>query len=489
VSRYACLLIPDLPLAAALRTEPELAGRPLAVVDDQSIISGWLRGLTLTQARAVAPDLVVRPVSLPSLASAQDALVDVALSTTPRVEDARRGVAYLDLAGSDALFPSERGLLTALDKRLGDVGLGSVHMGIGPTRTIARLAARHDGGGHIVRAAEAPAFLAPLPLDLLEPTDELWERLTRWGLRTLGDLARIPRPALGTRLGEEGVRLARRARGDDLAPFRPTPPRLRFEESEDPGYPVHNLEALAFALRGVLDRLTRRLRLRGLAVRELLLELTLESGALFTRSVSVGAPTVEAGVLLSLLRLALERNPPPEAIELLRVTATPGSVEVAQLDLFLPPLPAPAELAVTVARLEALCGPDRVGAPGIEDSHRPDAARLETFAIDLRQALARERAVAPEADRAPRQAMALRALRPPRTARVRQRDERPASVELDGQGLRVLRCAGPWRLFGEWWGDSRFARDYFDVELSDGGVYRIYHNLQDGSWYVDGLYD
>ena len=52
-----------------------------------------------------------------------------------------------------------------------------------------------------------------------------------------------------------------------------------------------------------------------------------------------------------------------------------------------------------------------------------------------------------------------------------------------------MRHAGPWRLFGEWWGDSRFARDYFDVELSDGAVYRVYHNQEDGTWFVDGLYD
>ena len=481
--RYACLLIPDLPLAAVLRAEPELSGKPLVVVDDESIVSGWLRGLTIAQARAAVPDLIVRGLSSQGLESAHAALADVALSATSRVEDTSPGTAYLDLEGSEALFPSERGLLTALDARLANVGLDSVRAGIGPTRTVAFLAARHDGGGHVVRTAEARAFLAPLPLDLLDPPDDLWERLARWGLRTLGELSRIPRPALGTRLGEEGVALARRARGADLSPFRPATPRLRFEESAEPGYPVADLEALSFILRGVLDRLTRRLRVRGLAVRELLLEFWLESGQRFTRSVSLGAATLEVPVLTSLVRLALEQHAPPEPVERLRITATPGSVESAQLDLFLPPLPAPAELAVTVARLEALCGADRVGAPGVVDTHRPDAARIEAFATDARGAqLLRD---AP----APRAAMALRALRPPRVVRVRERNQHPVRLEYDGQTLRVLRCAGPWRLFGEWWGERCFARDYFDVELSDGGVYRLYHSLQDDAWRLDGLYD
>ena len=484
MSRFACLLILDLPLAAALRAEPELREKPLAVVADDTIVSGWLHGMTIAQARSVTPELVVRPVSLRGLESVQATLVDVALSVTPRVHDAGSGTVYLDLEGSHALFPTPRGLLTALETRLAEVGLPNARMGIGPTRTVANLAARHASGGHVVCSEETPAFLAPLPLDLLDPSDELFDRLTRWGLRTLGELARIPRPALGTRLGEEGVRLARSALGHDLAPFRPTPPRLRFEESAEPGYPVANLEALSFTLRGVLDRLTRRMRVRGLAVRELLLELVLESGQTFARSVAMGAPTLEPAVLASLARLALEREPPGEPVEFLRVTATPGSVESAQLDLFLPPPPAPAELAVTVARLEALCGSDRVGTLRVEDTHRPDAAALEQFATEARRVSSRHAAPAP-----PRAAMALRALRPPRPVRVSTRADAPARVELDGRSLGVLRQAGPWRLFGEWWGDRCFARDYFDVELSNGGIYRLYHNLQNGTWLVDGVYD
>ena len=484
MSRFACLRIPDMPLAAALRAEPELAGQPLAILADDTIVSGWLRGLTATQARAAVPELVTRPVCLEALASAQAALVDVALSVTSRVEDAGGGTAHLDLVGSEALFPTERGLLTALEHRLAGVGLASARLGTGPTRTVAELAARLGTGGHIVRRAEARAFLAPLPLDLLEPPDEVFDRLSRWGVRTLGDLWRLPRASLGTRLGEDGVALARRARGQDLRPFRPAPPRLRFCESAEPGYPVANLEALSFTLRAVLDRLTRRLRVRALAVRELLLELGLESGATYARSVPLGAPTLETAVLLSLVRLALERDPPGEPVELLRATATPGSVETAQLDLFLPPLPAPAELAVTVGRLEALCGgQERVGAPDVRDTHLPDAAELRQFVTK------RPPSEASEPVLSARSPMALRALRPPRPVRVRERDERPAQVALEGKSLAVLRAAGPWRLFGEWWGDACFARDYFDVELADGGVYRLYRNLREASWFVDGIYD
>ncbi|MEE8559006.1 MAG: DNA polymerase Y family protein, partial [Myxococcota bacterium] len=385
MARYATLLVLELPLAAALRAEPELREHPVAIVEEgderATILAGWMRGLTVSQARTIRPGLVVRSFSIEGMRSTREALFDVARSVTPRIEETSPGLVLLDLEGTEALFPLKRGLHTALEHRLADVGLGGTRVGMGPTRTVAHLAARHRGGGEIVPDDAVREFLDPLPVDLLEPGEETAERLTRWGIRTLGELGQLPLEALGSRLGEEGVLLARRARGEDLRPFRPTPELLRFEEGTESEHPLANLEALAFLLRGVLDRLTRRLRLRGFAARELELEFTFESGNLFARPVRLAAPTLEVSTLLTLVRLNLEKDPPREPIERIRVIATPGSVESAQLDLFLPPLPAPAELAVTVARLETLCGTGRVGAPELENTHRPEAARISERVI------------------------------------------------------------------------------------------------------------
>ena len=63
MGRFACLWIPDVPLAAALRAEPELHGRPVAIAEAAdaraSIVGGTLRGLTVAQARTARADLVV----------------------------------------------------------------------------------------------------------------------------------------------------------------------------------------------------------------------------------------------------------------------------------------------------------------------------------------------------------------------------------------------------------------------------------------------
>jgi protein ImuB len=50
----------------------------------------------------------------------------------------------------------------------------------------------------------------------------------------------------------------------------------------------------------------------------------------------------------------------------------------------------------------------------------------------------------------------------------------------------VLQFAGPWRLEGGWW-EEEFNRDYYEVELSNGGIYRVYQDRKSKQWFVDGI--
>src|SRR5437867_4494663 len=123
--RIACLLVPDLPIAAACRADPDLAGRPLALSAGTGthapIVAaaaaaracGVRVGHTVAQALAIAADLVVRPRDEAAERSAVRALVDVAASFASRIEAAADGAVFLDAAGATHLVPSEAGLATA----------------------------------------------------------------------------------------------------------------------------------------------------------------------------------------------------------------------------------------------------------------------------------------------------------------------------------------------------------------------------------------
>ena len=510
--RLACLYVPDFPLAAVRRVEPDLCGAAVAVVDGhgpratvlaaspEAVQRGVGIGLTVAQAMAVAAGLTVRQAAPDVLRAAQAALCDAAESFSPRVEDAGNGLAYLDLNGLHSVYGSESQLATILSQRARHLGLDA-HVGVAGSKVAAYLAARRGGGVAVIPPGEEWGFLAPVPLALLDPSPELAATLQRWGIRCIGELAALPANAVGTRVGPEGTQLLRRARGEDAQPLTPRPLPVHFEEGVDSDYGIDDLEAFLFVVRGLLARLTARVALRGFVCGNLRLSLRLATRGRDDRTVAVVAPSNDVKSLLALVRLHLEAHPPVAAIDAVRVVTTPEHLRAAQLDFFRPRGPAPERLAVSLARLVALCGADRVGAPAVIDSHRPETIGLAQLVNGVSGVGCREdrcrvsgvrcqaQHLAPSTQHPPYLPLALRAVRPPQTVEVFCERDRPAFVRGEGIAGRVVHAAGPWRVQGEWWSDDPYARDYYDTQLSDGGVYRLYCDVPTQHWFVDGVYD
>ncbi len=340
----------------------------------------------------------------------------------------------------------------------------------------------NEAGIRVVESGGEGEFLDRLPLALLDLDPELEQTLARWGIRRLGELARLDPRTLGSRLGAAGVELARLAHAEASTPVIARPRAEVFVETAEPGYGIATLEPLGFVLRGLLERLVARLKLRGLAAGDLLLALDLEDHRRDQRRVAVAAATNEVRSLLALLILNLEQSPPPAAVEALRISVQPRPPRPMQTDMFLPPAPAPERLQATLARLAALCGPERVGALYPANAYRPEAVELRAFAPSPTVAAS----ASPASQNVNR--MVLRALRPAREVEVMCERDRPRFVRGADLCARVVSLAGPWRRQGEWWRDS-FARDYYDLMLADGGVYRMFYDLGSGRWFVDGIYD
>jgi len=218
-------------------------------------------------------------------------------------------------------------------------------------------------------------FLAPLPLACLAPAPSLAATLERWGIRRLGDLARLPIAEVATRLGVPGAALVRAARGEDERPLAPQPVGGPIEEAIGLEFSLDTLEPLLFVLRGLVDRVVARVGLDGVGVARLGLALGLDDRSRDERTIRLAAPTRDPKTLLGCIRIDLEARPPRAAIARVALVAVPAMVRAAQLGLFHPPGPTPERLATTIARLAALCGPDRVGAPAVVDSHRPARRR------------------------------------------------------------------------------------------------------------------
>jgi protein ImuB len=504
--RIACLLVPDLPLRAELRAHPELAGRPLAVasgpdaraeviaLSTEARAAGVPTACSAAHARTICPALRIRVVSPAVERAARDALLDAALACSPRAAPvppsggafAAEAAVWADAGGVSALFRSEEGFATALGARAAALGLEGVAT-VASSRAIALLAARarhlRDGPGSVLvlRARAERRFLDPLPLDLLDPDDALAQALTRFGVRTVRDLLRLPRRALARRLGPQVLELAARARGEAVEAPLPAPSRTRLEEAVDLELPADCLEPLLFVLRGILSRLMERLALRGLAAPFLDLDLRLAGRGRDARRIGVSAPTRDVRVWLRLASLSLESRPPEAAVEGVGA-ATEGSARRSdQLDLFRPPAPDPAALDPVLAELASLCGEGRVGAPEVGDDHRPDAFQVKAF---------RPGDPPPAAPRPPGAAFGVRALRPPVAAEVRLARGAPVQVRSAVASGAVLAVSGPWRTTGRWWSEEeRYAVDHYDVQVDDGTVLRLCFDWIRRSWRVDAIYD
>jgi hypothetical protein len=248
--------------------------------------------------------LGMRPLDPPSGAMAADWLT-CCYRLTPRVEPVSPSLALLDLgrcAPEEAL-----GAVQPLLARLGKHAR-VVRLGVAPGLALAQLALRQTSASEPVRlvtAAEAAAFLRPLPVAVLihlHPkgivTAETLRQLAQYGLRTLGQLARLGGPALRKQFGASvGGYLAAVASGQDPRPLLPTPPpatltlRLRLPEGALPPAEIPGLVPL-FAAQAVTLLHQGRVQAQGLR-----LSVRWESGGTSEMSVVLPQPTQELAPL------------------------------------------------------------------------------------------------------------------------------------------------------------------------------------------------
>jgi protein ImuB len=294
---FACIYVPNFPVAATLRAEPELQAHAIAIfegkppleqilaVNETARERGISPGMTKTQAE-LCPELALRPRSPLQESSAHSALLDCAQSFSPTVEDTARDTVLLDLAGMESLFGSLTKVSHAIFDRATALGLPA-HVAIASNPDAAMIAARGFSSITVIPAGREAEKLGALSVDALftdrvevdqkKEADCLLETLARWGIRNLRALAALPEIALSERLGQEGLQLQKLARGAALRTLVPVEAPLVFEEAVELEHPIVLLEPLAFLLNRLLEQLCARLGSRALATQELRLSLELSN--------------------------------------------------------------------------------------------------------------------------------------------------------------------------------------------------------------------
>lgn len=348
MSRIACIAIPNLPIALARRDDPALAARPLVlyraegrtVVYAASEDSGIVPGTPLRQACLRCPQAIYA-LAEPARDNAALAQLTALLGAfSPRVAALAPlpdPAFALDLGKPGPA--QERALAARLLAQL-RAALGLVPaLGIASTRLVAQHAARRAGAGIAVQVEDGGEadFLAPEPIAALDLDAELATRLARLGLRTLGDLARIPVDALQAQFGTEGAHLAQLARGLDATPIAATPDTPTLERRWRFASPLLDRSLLEQAITTLAARLTGQLVAGAWSASVLALRLELDEGAPLETTRMLAEPTSDPAQICQALLALCRQAEPGSGVTAVSVRAAGlAPLVAAQLELFAP---------------------------------------------------------------------------------------------------------------------------------------------------------
>src|SRR6202022_2100532 len=285
-------------------------------------------------------------------------------------------------------------------------------------------------------------------------TAEILAILHKWGIHSLGQLAALDKEELRNRLGADAVRLLERGNGTATRLLKFVQPPEAFDESFEFDHEIETAEPLLFMLRRFLEQLALRLSAIYLVAKELTLVISFSNKQTYERVFKIPQPTNDVDLLFRMLQTHLENFKSEHPIVAVALTAQPIRPASQQFGLFETALRNPQQLYETLARLSALLGTDRVGTPVLEETHRPDAFRMETFDWSLGGTTFRSSSYSSDVQKhvPPVLRPALRRFRPAATASIfTSKDRHLQSGKIAG---KVIDQSGPFLFSGNWWDEK-----------------------------------
>lgn len=288
--RTLVVWVPDWPIVALSRDgdDPIDGSLPIAIFAKGEVVAcspaaraeGVRRGQRRRDAQARCPHLEVvvddpvrdHRVFAPVVAAVEEA--------APGVQVIQPGLLALRAKGPARFYGGEAAAATVLSGAVAAQSVDDVRVAVADGAFTAEQAARRGTRAsdplRIVPRGAAGAFLAPLPVSVLD--DDTVSLFARLGVQTLGAVADLGAERLSERFGTRGARLHALASGHDprAVQARTPPPELHREVAFEP--PVALADQIAFGLRVPAEQFTRRLSEQGLVCTELRVVLTGEHG-------------------------------------------------------------------------------------------------------------------------------------------------------------------------------------------------------------------
>jgi protein ImuB len=497
-SLHTAIWLPRFALQAALRVRPHPASAVLAVLDGEAELTsaqeagsgrimhashvaecrGIVPGMTASQAMARCMKLTLLHRVAEEEERVQQLLLQCADRRTPDYESTEPGLCVLDISRVRGIRRQRLAWGESIRAELAAHKL-EARVGFADDPDLACLAAHAAESVLIHGGGESDAaLLEKLPVEVLHPPPAVLEVLRLWGVRSLAQLAALPREGVAARLGADGLHAWQLAKGGTGRLLQRVRPVALFRETTELEHGVESLEPLLFLLRRTLETLCRRLAERWLVAAAAHLHLTFEDGTRHERLLRVAEPTRDEDLLLRVLHTHLDGLRTSAAVTVVTLELTPTRQSMRQNLLFERGLRDPQRFAETLAQLEALFGIGRMGKPRLLPSRRPDAFLMAGFLEPTPPA--------PTRNDGPSHGLPLCCFRPPRAVGVSLHQHRPASMTTPNATLTITQANGPCFLSGDWWDRQAWSREVWEVAASDGALYQL---AREGRrWVLDGVF-
>ena len=494
---------PSLPLDVFARAwPPAMHARPFVVdsgghvprivaLNDAARAAGLRERMLLSAAYALAPELVQQARDPLAEQASLEQLATFALGFTPAVSVIAPTAWVAEIAPSLRLFGGRERLVGRLVEGVRAHGF-EPSVGVAPTFIAALALARSERTDHVVSTDGLARALDDLPLEHFDVDEEARATLAAAGVHTFGAADRLPRAGLARRFGPALVERLDRAMGRQPDPRVWYSPPPRFSTRLELPAPVHDVEALGFAVNRLVQALASWLLARGLGVVELSLALSHErvlvrqhDSAHTPARIALAAPSRTPKHLMHVLRERLARLSLPAPVAAIALaTETVAPLTGRNLGL----LPGEEGLVPEVPlidRLRARLGEDAVTLIAPHAEHRPEHATRNATVADRSKRVANPRRTG--------KSRAGEALRPmpsaPRPVWLLSEPE-PLAMLLERQPW-ILR-EGPERIESGWWDGRDVRRDYYVAQNPRGEIVWIYRDhrfgTDDGEWFLHGVF-
>jgi len=290
--------------SVAERDNPELKGKAVVIgMGARGVVSaanyearkfGIHSAMPVGRARRLAPHAIFLPVDMPRYQEVSEHVMEIFHSFTPWVEPISLDEAFLDVTGSQKLLGTGREIAVAIRKKVEEQEGITCSVGIAPSKFIAKLASANckPNGMLEITSDRILTFLHPLPIQAMwgvgPKTAEVLERL---GLRTIEDIAKLPRTTLIRALGEaNGASLYELAWGRDYRDVTPEEPDRSISAAETFAQDLDNPEEILTEFLRLTERATARLRDRDLFAKTISIKVRFADFSTINRSKTLPLP-------------------------------------------------------------------------------------------------------------------------------------------------------------------------------------------------------